>query len=252
MRKCIAVLMRSLRSLEHLLEHNRRINMNLEDKKATDVLVFHDGCLERDQETLITSQTPNLQVKLIKVSGSGHAFRREKEDVEIRVAEWFCREERHASSFWFVDFWWFLRDYDLVLRIDVDSGIDFSCDWVFNELSSGVVLMVSHLEPEIPENAVMGLNAHTIHFLHQQKRNHLLPKPEPRHPVRGLCTNVMGLHLRILRRDRLLHKYIQEIDKSNRIYSHRWEDSALWGESAHYILPKRSVRVDKRLVFDVI
>ena len=53
--------------------------------------------------------------------------------------------------------------------------------------------------------------------------------------LEGPYTNVIGFNLSLLRKNDLLQKYLMELKKINKIYTHRWGDLSLWGEILHYM-----------------
>ena len=65
----------------------------------------------------------------------------------------------------------------------------------------------------------------------------------------GPYTNLIGFNLVYLRGIPLLHKFIESIKVSNKIYQQRWGDLPLWGEAIHYILGESKLRVDSTLKY---
>ena len=136
-------------------------------------------------------------------------------------------------SFWFVDFWNFVTNYEQVIRIDEDCIIDFRCEDIFNLLDENTVSVYGG-ELEDQEFVTVGLNEFTLNFLKTEKQI-----GAPRNPI-GPYTNVIAFNLRELRNNSLLLNYIDRVRDSNRIYSHRWGDLPLWGEALHYFFPENS------------
>ena len=52
-----------------------------------------------------------------------------------------------------------------------------------------------------------------------------------------------------IRENQILKKYIEEVEKSNRIYSHRWGDLPLWGEAIDYIFGRNSISILESLKY---
>lgn len=247
MKKCIAVLTRgheNMEGYEELIKRNQCIDKHLVDKDGTDLLFFHEGNIHASQQEYIMSKTPHLRIRFVNVKEGNHAFRKEKEKVRIRAGSCFSMGYRHMCSFWFIDFWCLVKDYDVMLRIDEDCLIEFSCDWAMQELGHTFLLAGAEVSDE--PHVVMGLNESTLQFVGTEIRNRSF---HPRHPITGPYTNVFGINLKQIRRHLLLRKYIRHVEKSNRIYSHRWGDLPLWGEVVHYLLPPHSLRIDKRIVY---
>ena len=47
-----------------------------------------------------------------------------------------ARVYKHMCHFWFVDFWHYVEDYDIILRIDEDCMMKSNIDSILNKLSS--------------------------------------------------------------------------------------------------------------------
>lgn len=244
MKKCVAVLVNSASDYMSLIQRNLHVDLCLKDKEHTDILIFHEGNITNVQQKEISAQTPELCLQYINVRDGNKAFRQEKEDVLVRAAYSFNINFRHQSSFWFIDFWKFLGSYDLVIRIDNDCCIDFDLDWAFETLRTTCLLTGKEIEED--EFMVLGLNEYTISFLHQNKR---FANTHKRHPITGPCTHVFGINISNLKRNITLRKFVENIDKSDKIYSHRWDDIALWGETVQYILSRSMMRVDSRIQY---
>jgi hypothetical protein len=129
-------------------------------------------------------------------------------------------------SFWFVDFWSYLKDYDLILRIDEDCIIEFSCSDVFDHLQNKVAVYGSWSSPK-------DVSPCFIHELLAFSADKLYPHKRLQKGPCGPYTNVIGFNLKKLRGNKSLSNYIKEVDSSNNIYIHRWGDHMLWGEILH-------------------
>ena len=136
MRYCIAVLTRGYNDISMyslLIRRNLAIQENLVDK-TIDILIFHEGNITAEHQVHIIKETPDLNIKFIDVN-NGHAFKQHKAAIEFNPeTNFFKIGYRHMCSFWFVDFWHFVGDYDRMLRIDEDCFIDFNIDSVLQNL----------------------------------------------------------------------------------------------------------------------
>jgi hypothetical protein len=119
----------SLTGYDSLIKRNKNIENNLLDK-LIDNLIFHEGNISLCHQEYISSQTPSLNNKFVDVSVDGKAFKKDKDGIPFEQAHGFGIGYRHMCSFWFVDFWKFVEDYDLLLRIDEDCFVDFQVDGV--------------------------------------------------------------------------------------------------------------------------
>lgn len=238
--KCVAVLTRGYPTLDQyqdLIERNESINKNLKDKTIP-ILIFHEGNIEETHQTHISSKTPELNIQYIDIKKDQKAFRLEKESIPFDPeTAAFSIGYRHMCSFWIMDFWHFVSEYDFLLRIDEDCVIDFEIDPVFQQLQEeNIQLITSHWGND-STLVTKGMNYFSIYFLsniYRLSETQIYQIPQ-RMQASGPCC-VFGLNLKILRTNRLLLPFLTELEKTNRIYSHRWGDGPLWGEIIGYLL----------------
>ena len=149
-------------------------------------------------------------------------------------------------SFWFVDFWHYVKDYDQMLRIDEDCNIEFNIDQVFSQLEREDCLFVAGIVTICLPSMTVGLNDFTLQFM-ETKGRHLGRAPPHPKTASGPYTNVFGIDLRFVRDHPLLVDYIHQVDVGNYIYSRRWGDLPLWGEAIEYIFGPDTLSLDKNL-----
>lgn len=230
MKKCIAVLTRgysNIREYNTLIQRNVSIAQNLIDK-SIDVVIFHEGNITDIHQGYIKKATPRLNLIFICISDK--AFKDEKKQVVFHEStKGFSLNYRHMCSFWFVDYWEYVNEYDLLIRIDEDCKIDFSIDNIFKLLEIKSVVFGKWETDE--DKVTFGLNEFTMRFLREEKMYNKIKMRKPSGPY----TNVFGLNLSELRKNSLLQKYIDRIKESNFIYTHRWGDLPLWGEVLTYM-----------------
>lgn len=211
-----------------LINRNKAICKNLINKQ-TDILMFHEGNISVNQQLYIKKQTPEL--KLIFINISEHAFKKENEQYK-----WYKPSDksiwpigyRHMCHFWFVDFLKFCENYEYIIRIDEDCFIDFNLDEIFLMIKYKTIIAGFD---EIDDPIVtFGLNEFTLNFLKENNIENVKPKVSS-----GPYTNMFAVNLLRIRNNKLLLKYIEEIDKSNNIYIYRWGDLPLWGEILYYM-----------------
>uniref|UniRef100_A0A6C0B097 Uncharacterized protein n=1 Tax=viral metagenome TaxID=1070528 RepID=A0A6C0B097_9ZZZZ len=223
-----------------LIKRNLAIAKCIGSMKEMDILIFHEGNITPSHQKHISSFTPQLQLFFICIKE--HAFKDEKKNIPIyQPTNTFGLNYRHMCSFWFVDFWNYVKEYDMILRIDEDCLIDFSIPDVFDILKNKAVVYGAWSRDQV--FVTHGLNQFTHSFLQDY-----VPESEdiPQHNPSGPYTNVIGLHLSHLRKNELLQQYIKEIDASNHIYTFRWGDLPLWGEVLYYMCdPKSYCKTDK-------
>jgi hypothetical protein len=206
-----------------LIKRNISIEKNLINK-SIDILIFNENNISLEQQNHIKSFTPKLNILFINILEK--AFLDDKKYIKVdKSIEKFSLGYRHMCSFWFVNFWNYVENYDKILRIDEDCIIDFNIDKVFYLLNDKVSIY-GKWEKDC-DYVTKGLNQFTINFLNNNLINNNLINNRT---IYGPYTNIIALNLDKLRQNKLLFKYIDEVDKSNNIYTFRWGDLPLWGE----------------------
>lgn len=236
----VVVLTRGYTKLEQystLIRRNLHISQYLNDK-TTKVIIFHEDNIIKEHQEHIKRCTPDLNIVFVCILE--HAFNPDKINVQIYAPTMrFSLGYRHMCSFWFVDFWKYVEEYNSVIRIDEDCLIDFSIDHLFTIVKSKTAVFGSWNIDQ--EYVTLGLNEFTMKFLYE---NELHNKLSPRMPS-GPYTNVVGFNLDKLRQNEQLIQYIECIGQSNCIYTYRWGDLALWGEALTYFChPTEYVKLD--------
>jgi hypothetical protein len=241
MRKSIVCLTRGYQkysSYHKLIKRNKHIEQKLQDKEI-EIVIFHEGNIHHQTE--IQKETPSLKMKFIDVAKDGIAFKKEYESLTIDPETSFHGwGYRHMCSFWFVDFWKFVEEYDFIIRIDEDCYIEFIPDNIFEKLEkTPIVYGKDNIDLF---HVTKGMNDHTLQFM----INHGYGSLDRKLPS-GPYTNVIGFYLPYLRNIPILHNYIESVKDTKCIYTQRWGDLPLWGEAIHYILGESSIRVDTTL-----
>lgn len=229
-----------------LIRRNISIAKNLAPLNKVDILIFHEGNILPLHQLYIKKFTPTLNLKFICIKE--HAFKEEKKEISVfEPTRPFGLNYRHMCSFWFVDFWKFLEEYDMILRIDEDCVIDFNIPELFYLLYNKTAVYGMWTKDQ--DFVTHGLNKFTHSFLKENIPN--IPNLNPNnkiipHNPSGPYTNVIGLNLRILRENILLQNYIKKVDNMNYIYIFRWGDLPLWGEALFYFCnPNSYIKSDK-------
>ena len=121
--------------------------------------------------------------------------------------------------YWILEY---VSNYNKILRIDEDCYIKSSIENIFSKCDNKVCLFGHYTNDS--KYVTKGLNDFTISFL--KNKNILKKKSKPSGPY----TNIICFNLDLLKQNKLLFDYINEIKKSNNIYIYRWGDLPLWGE----------------------
>lgn len=241
MRSCIVVLTRGYDDTSmysSLIKRNLAIRDNLTDK-TIDILIFHEGNIKPEHQIRIKNETLELDIRFIDVN-NGLAFKSDKASIEFHPdASRFGIGYRHMCSFWFVDFWHFLDDYDRMLRIDEDCYVNFNIDKVLKNLDTNEFICGKWTRDF--DFVTIDLNKTTLQFIGSDTSQVETPS--------GPYTNVFAINLENVRYNQLLRKYIKLVDDSGNIYRYRWGDLPLWGEAIYYIFGMKSILIDKSIQY---
>jgi len=243
-KKCIAVLTRGYNDPTRyflLIKRNWFISNFLRDKSIP-ILIFHEGNISLDQQNFIKCFSPELNIQFINITGP-NAFRKSKESAVFdAVSSSWGIGYRHMCSFWFVDFWHFVKDYDMLLRIDEDCMVNFDIESVFLKLNQ--CMFISGMEQDDLEVVTIGLNNFTRQHI-KDLYNEIVPSKSPAGPY----TNIFAINLAKARDSTRLHEYIGAVDAYNRIYTYRWGDLPLWGEAIHYFCGPGALVLDSSIKY---
>jgi hypothetical protein len=244
--KCITVLTRGYYNIEQyqkLIKRNKHISSNLEDK-TIDNLIFHEGNITEQHQIYIKNETPELNIKFINISNI--AFQDDKKNIEIEEAPEYGIGYRHMCSFWFINFFNAVKNYDKMLRIDEDCYMDSKIDNIFQQLDK--YIFVSGVKSGDCDFVTKGLNKFTLDFIDKHKENFnfktILPKPPD-----GPYTNLFGLALDKILNNNAFQKYKNNVDISNMIYKRRWGDLPLWGEVIYYFFENDTLKIDNTIKY---
>ena len=224
MKKAIAVLSRGHKNNEDysgLILRNKFIEENIKDNY--DILIFNEGDITKEQQRYIQSKTV-LDLKFVSITPfepiPGVIF-----DSDTVIFGWGYR---HMCNFWFIDFLNYVKEYDLMLRIDDDCIIRSNIDDIFKELEDYVCVYGDWRDDY--ENVTKHLNSFSVETI-----GGTIKQRDPSGPY----TNVVGFNLIKLRDSVSFLKFLNTLKKSNNIFIYRWGDLPLWGEVLSYIFTQK-------------
>lgn len=216
MKKVIAVLTKGYENVyqyHSLIKRNKSIERNL--KEHCPVVIFHEGNIIEEHQYFIKSKT-NISLKFIEIPPFSPL---EKIDF-LEGTESFGWGYRHMCNFWFIDFWKYTNNYDLLLRIDEDCEISFNIDKIFKLLEQKVCIYGKWIKDDV--FVTLGLldylNKYFDLFNHSELKE-----------ASGPYTNVVGFNLVKLRDNKKLFNFIEKLNDDKLIFINRWGDLPLWG-----------------------
>ena len=190
-------------------------------------LVFHEGNINEDHQNYIQSNTI-IPLKFVNVKDS---FKKKTMSFTTKTAKYGIGY-RNMCNFWICDFWKYVEEYDKILRIDEDCIYESDYNKVFDILDNNKVCVYGGWEKD-QIYCCMGMNKFIVDFLNNNGIN--AKKKNDNIQLEGPYTNVIGFNLILLRNNDILQKYLIELKKINKIYTHRWGDLSLWGEILDYM-----------------
>ena len=153
---------------------------------------------------------------------------------------------RHMCSFWFINFFDAVKEYDNLLRIDEDCFINSNIDNIFSDLNNYLFVCASKMHDET--YATIGLNNLSLDFIKKHENNYNFKQKNSK-PPNGPYTNLFGLSLNKIRSNDIFNTYKNDINNSNMIYKRRWGDLALWGEAIYYIFGDETLKIDNNIKY---
>jgi len=243
--KAIVVLTRGYsdpKKYNSLIERNKNIEINLDNKIYTDIIIFHEGNISYLDQQYIQSFTPNLHLQFISIKG--FAFLPKNADIPFHPSTHnplWTLGYRHMCHFWFVDFWHCVNGYEKILRIDEDIKVDFNIDKIFDQLDHKSIIAGKWADddPKVTINLIEFCNE----YYQTHDISHIINKRNPHGPY----SNVMGLNIFKLSQNESIKKFIKYIDDSGYIYHYRWGDLPLWGEIALFFIPQDELLIDTQI-----
>ena len=194
-----------------LIERNKILEKN--NKKSIDYIIFYEGNIPLKHQLHIYKSTPDLLIKFVNVSD---VFRKEdgnKSSKELITC--------NIYNFWVCDFWKYVESYDKIIRIDENVMYEpIMSDTFFKE---DIVCYYNSWQNDCILPVCMSIFT-TKYF------NEMLNKELESVIEGGPYTNVFGLNLKLLRKNKELFEFIKAIYESNYIYTEDGlNDSQLWG-----------------------
>lgn len=223
---------------DSLLKRNQSIQRHLSNKNIP-LVILHEGNITIDHQNHIIDASPSLNIIFHCIE-----FDKEREQVNIdNSTKDFNMGYRHMCSFWFKDMFStaVFEEYDYILRIDEDCEMKTSIDDIFNHIVDSTENYAICANTDVDHKKVtINMNKTTLSFLKDDSLKHKSPG--------GPMTQMIGFNMKLLRKDEVLHDYIDHVHTTKMIYINRWGDLSLWGEVFHYLLPNK-LKIDKTIKY---
>jgi len=182
-----------------------------------DIILFHEGNIIPDHQAFVASQTPGASLKWIQVPFYFPKIEKLPEETLKTFYDGSCYPGYHAMcNFHMCEVWDYLKDYEVVLRIDEDCILHGS-EW------SNIFSTVT---PELPYRTVMfDTETHDL-------TNRTLPEwlgDDAKYYDRSLpYTNVFVSRMDVWLRPEV-REWIDRVRESQGCFKYRWGDAPLHG-----------------------
>ena len=198
-----------------------------------DMIIFHEGNLQENHIKFIKENYPSEIIFInLKTTNPKNAFDDKKNILNYELcppnflSNNFPLGYKHMCHFWSIDFFDYLKDYNIIIRIDEDCFIEEFDDSILeNFLSEKKVFVSPEFQGHDDNRVIVGLEKTLNSFI---KDNNLESKKEWTEIV-SPYTNIMIINLDFFRRNNIVKTFLKKIDECNCIYSNRWGDLPIWG-----------------------
>ena len=224
---------------DSLLKRNECISNQLKTNEIIPIIIIHEGNITNEQQDYIKEASPTLNIIFHSID-----FDKERENVKVdNETKGFKMGYRHMCSFWFEHMFAYkeFEPYDYILRIDEDCQMKTNIENIFDHIYKSETNYAVCANTDIDHAKVTrNMNKTTLSFM----KNEYLKAKSPGGPM----TQMIGFNMKMLRKEKMLHDYIEHVHETKMIYINRWGDLPLWGEVFHYILPGK-LKVDKSIKY---
>ena len=236
------------RGYENIEKYEELINRNdaiyevyynkLSDPDKMDVIIFHEGNINDEHQAYIKSRTPKLPLQFIAVNFYNNTNTNER-CPPTNLSSRFDMGYKNMCYFWSIDFLHYLKNYKYIIRIDEDCIIRKLDPNILDDYGDRNILYSFadfNWENNIDDpDVIIGLRELFEEFM---EKNDITPY-KSHDQIRCPYTNFMIVNIESIYNNKVIMSILNEIEKSNCIFSNRWGDLPIWG----YIL---SLLVDEK------
>lgn len=208
-----------------------RVLLSERGRVKFDHFVFHEGNIGSIAQVAISVASWPLRLKFVSVEPFFEAFKQERNPAysqrcpETELSAQFSVEYRAMCAFWTDEFLSYLRDYDVIFRIDEDCVLNrVNFETVVAPLVEGSLDYCAGMAFGLDsEDVTRGLVA----FVAQWHDQH----PGTSKPVlnRNPYTNLFLLAPRAVKSNPEALDFLESVRRSGCILNNRWGDHVIWG-----------------------
>jgi hypothetical protein len=214
----------------------------IDNKENYDIIIFHEGNITEEQQIYIQSSTPNLPLKFKYVEFLNNNIDNPK-CPNTGLSNNFSIGYKNMCYFWSISFFKYLHEYDYIIRIDEDCIIyNLDINILNKYKEQNIMFSSAYYQDNDFEDVTIGLKDLFDNYLIE---NNLIKKNDLKMPY----TNFMILNIPFFKNNIDVNNILNEIDKSNCIFSNRWGDLPIWGYILSYLIDKSYYKEDRNIVY---
>ena len=224
-----------------LIKRNNSIEKFIQDPiDSFDNIIYHEG-ITTEQQKFIQSKT-NLKLIFKKINFKKIISGKNKYCHETDLSRKFDEGYKNMCKFWTIDFLEHLHDYNLIMRLDEDCELKNKV--LINDLSKNVYRTGMFQDFDL-KDVTIGLIDFTNDFLKKNKNKDFIIKEDIKCPY----TNFFIMNVNYFHKNKIIMKYLKEVEKTNCIFINRWGDLPIYGIILNLFVPKYLVKTDSSLKY---
>lgn len=187
----------------------------LQDNTIYDIIIFHEGNINKEAQTYIQKYTPNMPLIFTAIK----FYDISKFDINSSSAGY-----KNMCYFWAIDFVVYLKDYEYIIRLDEDCilyNLDTNIIPYYKE--KNIKYSSATFYGDDDEGFVIGLKSL---FYSYMMENNLTPISNI---IRCPYTNFSIINIPFYKNTKYIQDILEEIKKSNGIFIYRWGDLPIHG-----------------------
>jgi len=215
-----------------------KLYTSLKDKNEYDVIIFHEGNITEKQQEYIQSKTPDFPLQFRKVEFQNKVVNHPN-CPNTDVSEKFSMGYKNMCYFWSISFFEYLKDYNYIIRVDEDCVLDrFEPNLIENYKRENIMFSSAKWQGDDELSVTTGMKELFTEFM---KKHSKTPKNEN---ASFPYTNFMVVNIPYFKNNEDVKAVLQEIDKSECIFSNRWGDLPIWGYILCYLIDKNVYKTE--------
>ena len=215
----------------------------LNDKTNYDIIIFHEGNISEEQQHYIQSKTPNFPLIFTKVDFLNKIVNH-PQCPNNNVSNNFSIGYKNMCYFWSISCLEYLKNYNYIIRVDEDCELaNIDPNLIEKYKKENIMFSSAEWQDSDDISVTTGMKELFTDFM---KKHNLNPKTEK---LEFPYTNFMVVNISYFRNNNEVKHVLQEIDKSECIFSNRWGDLPIWGYILSYLIDNKLYKKDSSVSY---